>query len=72
MSTEIVSAFEAEQMNIAVEAPELSRALVALERELRIDPVLRELAKLRASILTGTGSPSRPARPSATTSPEPA
>ena len=27
-------------MNIAVEAPELSRALVALERELRIDPVL--------------------------------
>jgi AhpD family alkylhydroperoxidase len=53
MSTEIVSAFEAEQMNIAVEAPELSRALVALERELRIDPVLRELAKLRASILNG-------------------
>jgi AhpD family alkylhydroperoxidase len=53
MSTEIVSAFEAEQMNIAVEAPELSRALVALERELRIDPVLRELVKLRASILNG-------------------
>jgi hypothetical protein len=45
MSTEIASAFEAEQMNIAVEAPELSRALVALERELRIDPVLRELVK---------------------------
>ena len=42
MSTEIAS---------AVEAPELSRALVALERELRIDPVLRELVKLRASIL---------------------
>ena len=40
-------------MNIAVEAPELSRALVALERELRIDPVLRELVKLRASILNG-------------------
>ena len=58
-------------MNIAVEAPELSRALVALERELRIDPVLRELVKLRAS-MPGTGSPSRPARPSATTSPEPA
>jgi hypothetical protein len=45
MSTEIASAFEAERMNIAVEAPELSRALVALERELRIDPVLRELVK---------------------------
>jgi len=40
-------------MNIAVEAPELSRALVAPERELRIDPVLRELVKLRASILNG-------------------
>ena len=40
-------------MNIAVEAPELSRALVALERELRIDPVLRELVKLCASILNG-------------------
>jgi AhpD family alkylhydroperoxidase len=44
MSTEIAS---------AVEAPELSRALVALERELRIDPALRELVKLRASILNG-------------------
>jgi AhpD family alkylhydroperoxidase len=53
MSTEIASAFEAERMNIAVEAPELSRALVALGRELRIDPVLRELVKLRASILNG-------------------
>ena len=53
MSTEIASAFEAERMNIAVKAPELSRALVALERELRIDPVLRELVKLRASILNG-------------------
>jgi AhpD family alkylhydroperoxidase len=53
MSTEIASAFEAERMNIAVEAPELSRALVALERELRIDRVLRELVKLRASILNG-------------------
>jgi AhpD family alkylhydroperoxidase len=53
MSTEIASAFEAERMNIAVEAPELSRALVALERELGIDPVLRELVKLCASILNG-------------------
>jgi AhpD family alkylhydroperoxidase len=53
MSTELASAFEAERMNIAVEAPELSRALVALEREFRIDPVLRELVKLRASILNG-------------------
>ena len=53
MKTETASAFEAERMNIGHEAPELSRALVALEREIRIDPVLRELVKLRASILNG-------------------
>jgi AhpD family alkylhydroperoxidase len=53
MSTETASAFEAERMNIAAEAPQLSRALVALEQQIRIDPVLRELVKLRASILNG-------------------
>jgi AhpD family alkylhydroperoxidase len=53
MRTGIASTFEAERMNIAVGAPELSRALVVLERELRIDLVLRELVKLRASILNG-------------------
>ncbi len=31
----------------------MSRALVALEREIRIEPALRELVKLRASILNG-------------------
>jgi AhpD family alkylhydroperoxidase len=53
MNTEIGSTVEAERMNIGREAPALSRALVALEREIRIDPALRELVKLRASILNG-------------------
>jgi AhpD family alkylhydroperoxidase len=53
MSTETDTGFETERMNIGREAPALSRALVALEHEIRIDPVLRELVKLRASILNG-------------------
>ena len=44
---------ETERMNIGREAPVLSRALVALEQEIRIEPALRELIKLRASILNG-------------------
>jgi AhpD family alkylhydroperoxidase len=44
MSTESGTGFETERMNIGREA---------LEREIRIDPVLRELVKLRASILNG-------------------
>ena len=53
MITETGSTVEAERMNIGREAPALARALVALEREVRIDPALRELVKLRASILNG-------------------
>jgi len=53
MITETGSTVEAERMNIGREAPALARALVALEREIRIDPALRELVKLRASILNG-------------------
>ena len=53
MDTETGSTVEAERMNIGREAPVLSRALVALEREIRIEPALRELVKLRASILNG-------------------
>ena len=46
MSTETATGFETERMKIGREAH-------ALEREIRIDPVLRELVKLRASILNG-------------------
>jgi AhpD family alkylhydroperoxidase len=53
MRSETASAFEAERLNSGREAPELSRALVALEREIRIEPLLRELVELRASILNG-------------------
>ena len=53
MITETGSTVEAERMNMGREAPALARALVALEREVRIDPALRELVKLRASILNG-------------------
>jgi AhpD family alkylhydroperoxidase len=53
MNTETGRIVEAERMNIYRAAPALARALVGLEREIRIDPVLRELVKLRASILNG-------------------
>jgi len=53
MNTETASTLEVERMNIDREAPQLTRALVVLEREISMDPVLRELVKLRASILNG-------------------
>ena len=53
MDTETGNIVEAERMSIGRAAPALSRALVALEREIQIDPVLRELVKLRASIVNG-------------------
>ncbi|MGH7190611.1 MAG: carboxymuconolactone decarboxylase family protein [Acetobacteraceae bacterium] len=53
MKTETGNIVEAERMNIGRAAPALSRALVTLEREIRIDPALRELVKLRASIVDG-------------------
>jgi hypothetical protein len=42
VSTEIATGFETELLNIGRETPQLSRALVAVEREIRIDPALRE------------------------------
>ena len=53
MRSETASAFEAERLNSGREAPELSRALVELEREITLEPFVRELVKLRASILNG-------------------
>ncbi|MGH3000778.1 MAG: carboxymuconolactone decarboxylase family protein, partial [Gaiellaceae bacterium] len=53
MKTETGSIVEAERMNIRRAASALSRAMVTLEREIRIDPALRELVKLRASIVDG-------------------
>ena len=53
MSIETVTSFEKERLNIGREAPVISRGMVALEREIQIEPVLRELVRLRASILNG-------------------
>jgi AhpD family alkylhydroperoxidase len=53
MSVETTTAFERERLSIGGEAPAISSAMVALEREIHIEPVLRELVRLRASILNG-------------------
>jgi AhpD family alkylhydroperoxidase len=42
-----------ERMNIRREAPDVSKAMAELEREITLEPVVRELVKLRASILNG-------------------
>jgi AhpD family alkylhydroperoxidase len=53
MSVKELIGVERERMNIYRETPELSRAMVALEHEIKVEPILRELVKLRASILNG-------------------
>jgi AhpD family alkylhydroperoxidase len=47
------SGFENQRLDIGSEAPALSRAQSAVEQAIVLDPVLRELVKLRASILNG-------------------
>jgi AhpD family alkylhydroperoxidase len=42
-----------ERMIIQREAPGVSKAMAELEREITLEPVVRELVKLRASILNG-------------------
>jgi AhpD family alkylhydroperoxidase len=53
MSVEDVINVPSERMNIHRGIPDVSRAMAALEREIKVEPVLRELVKLRASILNG-------------------
>jgi AhpD family alkylhydroperoxidase len=53
MIVEGVIGVEGERMNIDREIPDVSRAMVALEHEIKVEPVLSELVKLRASILNG-------------------
>jgi AhpD family alkylhydroperoxidase len=43
--------FETERMNIGHEAPAVSHAMIALEGAIQLEPALRELVRLRASIL---------------------
>jgi AhpD family alkylhydroperoxidase len=53
MSVKDVTSVERERMNIHRETPDVSRAMVALEHEIKVEPALRVLVKLRASILNG-------------------
>lgn len=46
-------AFEAPRMDLHALAPEVYRAMIALDRSITLEPTLRELVKLRASILNG-------------------
>jgi AhpD family alkylhydroperoxidase len=51
--TTAVTRFERPRMEIGRAAPPLDRALVTLGSEVNLDPRLRELVNLRASILNG-------------------
>jgi len=53
MSDTDVTSVPSERMNIHRVTPDVSRAMVALEHEIKVEPVLRELVRLRASILNG-------------------
>jgi AhpD family alkylhydroperoxidase len=53
MSVTDVVSIQSERMNIHREIRDVSRAMVTLEHEIKVEPVLRELVKLRASILNG-------------------
>ena len=50
---ETAHAFEPPRMRIGKAAPAPHRALVALSRSVELDPTLRELVNLRASIVNG-------------------
>jgi AhpD family alkylhydroperoxidase len=47
------STFEEPRLNIGHEAAPVNRAMVALEQAIELDPTIRELVRLRASILNG-------------------
>jgi len=53
MSVEDVIGVQDERVNIRRGMRDVSRAMVALEREIKVEPALRELVKLRASIVNG-------------------
>ena len=53
MSVQPATGLRGERMNIHREAPDVSKAMAELEREITLEPVVRELVKLRASILNG-------------------
>ena len=53
MRVERATGLRGERMNIYRRARGVSKAMAELEREITLEPVVRELVKLRASILNG-------------------
>ena len=53
MRVERATGLRGERMNIHRRAPDVSKAMAELEQEITLEPVVRELVKLRASILNG-------------------
>ena len=53
MTTTISTTFEERRLNIGREATPVTRAMIALEQSIELDPTLRHLVQLRASILNG-------------------
>ena len=53
MIVQPMTGFRGERMSIRRGAPDVSKAMVELERQITVEPVVRELVKLRASILNG-------------------
>jgi AhpD family alkylhydroperoxidase len=53
MSVKDVNDVQPQRMDIHRGIPNVSHAMIALEHEIEVEPVVRELVKLRASILNG-------------------
>jgi AhpD family alkylhydroperoxidase len=53
MSVKDVNGVQTQRMNIHRGVPNVSHAMAALEHEIEVEPVVRELVKLRASMLNG-------------------
>lgn len=53
MTAKAATGYETERLSVQSAAPAVSRAMVALEQEITLEPVVRELVEVRASILNG-------------------
>ena len=53
MTARAATGFKSERPSVERGAPNVSRAMVALEQEIKLEPVVHELVKVRASILNG-------------------
>ncbi|MGH3174805.1 MAG: carboxymuconolactone decarboxylase family protein [Streptosporangiaceae bacterium] len=53
MGSQELGSFEEPRMEVGREAPAPMRAMVALDRAIEVDPALRQLVRLRASMING-------------------